>query len=80
MEKIVHFLADAYIIIIIIRAVLSWMRHNPNQPLIKFIYEVTEPPLRLIRQYVPNFGGLDISPIILIFAVYLIENILVKIL
>jgi len=80
METIVDFLADAYIIIIIIRAVLSWIQHNPYQPLIKLIYDVTEPPLRLIRQYVPNLGGLDISPIILIFSVYLIESILIKIL
>lgn len=80
MEGIVHFLADGYIIIIIIRAVLSWIQHNPYQLPIKFIYDVTEPPLRLIRQYVPNFGGLDISPIILIFAVYLVESILIKIL
>jgi len=80
MEGIVHFLADGYIIIIIIRAVLSWIQHNPYQSPIKFIYDVTEPPLRLIRQYVPNFGGLDISPIILIFAVYLLEGILIKIL
>ena len=80
MEVIIDFLADAYIIIIIIRAVLSWFRHNPYQPLIKFVYDVTEPPLRLIRQYVPNLSGLDVSPIILIFAVYLLENILIKIL
>ena len=80
MEVIIDFLADAYIIIIIIRALLSWFRHNPHQPLIKFVCDVTEPPLRLIRQYVPNLGGLDVSPIILIFAVYLLENILIKIL
>ena len=80
MEGIVHFIADGYIIIIIIRAVLSRIQHNPYQPLIKFIYDITEPPLRLIRQYVPNFGGLDLSPIILIFAVYLLEGILIKIL
>lgn len=80
MNKIIDVVADAYIIIIIIRAVLSWIPHNPYHPLIKFVYDVTEPPLRLIRQYVPNLGGLDISPIILIFAVYLIKSILIKIL
>ncbi len=79
MISLINFLADAYIIIIIIRAVLSWVQHNPYQPLIKVVYDVTEPPLRLIRQYVPNFGGLDISPVILIFAVYFIEKILIRI-
>lgn len=80
MINLIDFLADAYIIIIIIRAVLSWIQHNPNHPLIRFVYQVTEPPLRFIRQYVPNFGGLDISPIILIFGVYIIEKIIIRIL
>lgn len=79
MTGLIHFLADAYILLIIIRAVLSWIQHSPSQPLIKFIYQITEPPLRFIRQYVPNFGGLDISPVILIVAVYIIERILIRI-
>jgi YggT family protein len=79
MTGLIHFLADAYILLIIVRAVLSWIQHNPYQPVIKFIYQVTEPPLRFIRQYVPNFGGLDISPVILIFAVYIAERILIRI-
>jgi len=79
MTGLISFLADAYIILIIIRAVLSWVQHNPYQPVIKFIYQVTEPPLRLIRQYVPNVGGLDLSPVILIFAIYIIERILIRI-
>ncbi|UCE05977.1 MAG: YggT family protein [bacterium] len=80
MINLVHFVADAYIIIIIIRVLLSWISHNPYHPLIRFVYQVTEPPLRTIRQYVPNLGGLDISPIILIFAIYIIEKILIRIL
>lgn len=77
MAGLISFLSRAYIVIIIVRAVLSWVQHNPHQPLIKFIYQVTEPPLRLIRQYVPDVGGLDVSPVILIFAIYIIERILV---
>lgn len=80
MIGLVNFIADAYIIIIIIRAVLSWIRHDSNQALIRFVYQVTDPPLGFIRQYVPNIGGLDISPVILIFAVYITKNILTKIL
>lgn len=79
MDKLINFVANAYIIIIIIRAVLSWVHHNRYQPLIRFVYDVTEPPLRLIRQYVPNLSGLDISPVILVFAVYLLQKILIAI-
>jgi YggT family protein len=79
MASLIHFLGDAYILVIIVRAVLSWIRPNPYNPVIKFIYQITEPPLRFIRQYLPNLGGLDISPIILIFIIYLIERIAIRI-
>ena len=79
MASLIHFLADAYILVIIVRAVLSWIRPNPYQPIVQFIYQITEPPLRFIRQYLPNLGGLDISPIILIFVIYLVETILIRI-
>jgi len=80
MIELIRFLADAYIIVIIVRVLLSWIRHNPYHPLIRIVYQITEPPLSFIRQYVPNLGGLDISPIILIFAIYIIERILIRIL
>lgn len=80
MIRLVQFLSDAYVFIIIARVLLSWVRHNPYNPIIRFIYQVTEPPLLWIRRYVPNFGGLDISPMILIFAVIILEKIILRIL
>ena len=79
MASLIHFLGDTYILVIIVRAVLSWIRPNPYNPVVKFIYQITEPPLRFIRQYLPNLGSLDISPIILIFIIYLIERIAMRI-
>jgi YggT family protein len=38
------------------------------------LYRLTEPALRPIRQFLPNFGGLDISPVILLLAIWLIEQ------
>ena len=76
----IRFLSDAYVFIVIVRVLLSWVRHNPYNPIIRFIYQITEPPLLLIRRYVPNFGGLDISPMILIFAVMILEKIVIRIL
>lgn len=79
MNNVIHLLADAYIIIIIVRVVLSWISHNPYHPIIRFVYQVTEPPLYQIRRYVPTFGGLDFSPVILIFGVLIVESILTRI-
>ena len=39
-----------------------------------FLYKITEPPLRPIRRFVPNFGGIDISPIILVFGLIFVRN------
>jgi YggT family protein len=80
MVALIHFLSDAYVFVIVIRVLLSWIRHNPDHPLIRIVYQITDPPLDLIRRYVPNFGGLDISPMILIFAIILIEKLIIRIL
>ncbi|MDZ7265288.1 MAG: YggT family protein [candidate division KSB1 bacterium] len=79
MGALIHFVADAYIFIIIIRVILSWIDHNPSNPLIQLVYQITEPPLNWIRSMVPSLGGLDISPMILILVIYVLESILTRI-
>jgi len=80
MIGLIDFLADAYVMVIFARVILSWISHNPYHPIIRFIYQITEPPLALIRRYVPPLGGLDLSPLILFFAVLILEKILIGIL
>ena len=72
----IQFVIDLYIIVVIVRVVLSWIPHDRQNSIIQFIYQLTEPPLSWIRQWIPNLGGLDISPIILILALTLIKRIL----
>ena len=67
-------LINIYIWLLIAQAILSWLlafgvvnRFNRAVAVIgDFLYRVTEPALRPIRAFLPNFGGVDISPIILI--------------
>ena len=42
--------------------------------LMDFLYKITEPALRPIRRFVPNFGGIDISPIILVLGLIFVRN------
>ena len=79
MRGLISFIANVYTLIIIARVLLSWVSHNPSNPVIKFIHEITDPPLRWIRRYVPLFGGIDISPMILILGIYILERILLSI-
>lgn len=71
---------EVYSWILIVRILLSWIRHNPYQPIIRFIYEVTEPYLRIFRRIVPAYGGVDFSPIVAFFALRIIEWIIIRIL
>ena len=71
-------LIRVYMVLILIRVVLSWVRPNPNNPAVQVINNLTEPILAPIRRVIPHIGGgLDISPIVLFILFYLIISILV---
>ncbi len=72
---IVLFLAK---IVIIARAVLSWVSPDPYNPIVRMIYQISEPILFPIRKRVPYFGGIDWSPIIAIIAIIFLESFLVQ--
>jgi YggT family protein len=78
-------LITIYIWLLVAQAVLSWLlafgvvnRYNRGIAVIgDFLYRVTEPLLRPIRAFLPNFGGIDISPIILILTLMFLRRLLV---
>ena len=75
---IVDFLFTVYTWIIIGRAVISWVNADPYNPIVRFLYEATEPLLAPIRRMIPfSTGGLDLSPIILIVAIMFLQSFLV---
>jgi YggT family protein len=73
-----------YMWVIIIAAIFSWLyafgvldtRNQIVAAIGRTLYQLTEPALRPIRRYVPSFGGLDISPVILILIIILIREII----
>lgn len=72
---------NIYIWFIIASAVFSWLYAfnivNPRNPFVaqvgSFLYKVTEPALAPIRRYLPDLGGVDISPIVLFIIIYFIR-------
>lgn len=67
--------------VIIGRALASWFSADPNNGLVRFLIDATEPMLRPIRRYVPLVGpGIDLSPLILILALLFIQEFLVGLL
>ena len=71
---------DLYMLVVFVRVILSWIPHNPYQPVIRIIYQITDPPLKQIRQWLPPMAGMDFSPVVLIFALYFLKMILISIL
>ncbi|MBT8334611.1 MAG: YggT family protein [Deltaproteobacteria bacterium] len=75
---IIDFLLTAYMWIIIGRAVISWVNADPHNPIVRFLFEVTEPLLGRIRRIIPtSMGGIDFSPVILIVIIMFLQSFLV---
>ena len=73
-----------YIYLLVGQAIVSWLlafgvvnRYNRGVAVISdFLYRITEPALRQIRNYMPNFGGIDISPMILIILLIFADHVI----
>ncbi|MGD8668371.1 MAG: YggT family protein [Desulfobacterales bacterium] len=67
---VVDYVLVFFMIIIIARAVLSWVSPDPYNPIVRFIHNVTEPILIQIRKRLPMmYGGIDFSPIVVILII-----------
>jgi len=74
---LLHFLFSAAIIVVIARAVLSWVSPDPYNPIVRIIIQLSEPLLYPVRRRLPMFGGMDLSPMLVILAVYFLDDFLV---
>jgi len=70
---------NIYMWLIIARALLSWVNPDPYNPIVRFLYNVTEPLLSWLRRRIPVvFGGLDLSPLIIIAVIMFLRIFLVQ--
>ena len=68
----------AYMWLIIVRALLSWVNPDPWNPVVQFLTRVTEPVLAPIRRRLPTWRmGIDLSPLVAILAIYFVQWFLV---
>jgi YggT family protein len=86
--KILLLLLDVFFWIIIIQVVLSWLiafdvvniRNPQARNLVDMINKITEPVYRPLRKIIPPIAGIDITPIIVIFGISLLKNLVVQLL
>lgn len=77
--EIVHTLLNVYIWVVIIAALLTWVRPDPTNPIVQVLYRLTEPAYTLLRRYVPTvFNGIDLAPLIIIIGLQVIDVIFVR--
>ena len=78
LANILDFVLYSYMIVVIARAVLSWVSPDPYNPIVRFLYNVTEPILYRIRRVLPfSTGGIDFTPMILILVILFLRWFLV---
>jgi YggT family protein len=82
--EVILIVLDLYVWLLIASAILSWLiafnvvntRNQFVAAVAEFLYRITEPVLAPIRRLLPNLGGLDISPIILILLIFLVQKLI----
>ena len=74
----INFIFEVLNIILIIRIIFSWLPHNRYHPIIKFIYDITEPILKPFRNMIGPIGGIDFSPIIVFILLRILQNMIIS--
>jgi YggT family protein len=79
--SLINFMLQIYLWIVIIRAVLSWIRPNPDNPIVRFIYGLVDPLTYKISKVIPTrFGMMDFAPVILIVLILIVQTLVVRLL
>ena len=76
--KIADIALTLYMYMIIGSAILSWVNPDPYNPIVRFLRRATDPVLDRIRSKMPYLGGVDLSPLAVILAIYFLQNFIVR--
>jgi YggT family protein len=75
---VIEILLNIYMWIVIARALISWVNPDPYNPIVNFLYRATEPVLSRVRRIIPDLGGIDLSPLIVLLIIYFLKEFLVR--
>jgi len=78
--QLLHTVITIYIWIIIIAALFSFVRPDPTNPLVRFIYQITEPAFNWVRRKMPFviLSGMDLSPLVILLALQFVDTLLLR--
>lgn len=75
---VIHVLLVALMIVVIARAVLSWVSPDPFNPIVRIINQLSEPVLYPVRRRIPFIAGIDFSPMVVLLAAVFLDDFLVR--
>lgn len=77
--QVVNLAFQVYIFIVVARALISWVGPDPYNPIVRFLYRATDPVLDRLRRFLPlEFGGIDLTPVALLLALYVVKDLLLN--
>ena len=79
LKSVIDIFFELWILAIVARVILSWIRPQKRNKLIELIEEVTDPLMNFLKKYIPRFGMLDLSPIFAIIGLEMARAILLSI-
>lgn len=80
LETLIYYVAQALTLLIIVRALLSWVPSlDYGHPVIRAIVRVTDPVLLPIRRLIPPLGGIDVTPIVALLLIQLASRLLLSV-
>lgn len=77
---LVQLLFGLYSFAIIARVFIGWTQVDPYHPAIQFLYRITEPVLAPLRSRIPPIGMVDISPLVALLILFVLERIVIALL
>ena len=85
--RLLHFALEIYFYIIIASVIISWLiafdvlnvRNPQAQNLVNLLNKLTEPVYKPLRKYIPAIAGIDITPIVVIFGIFLLQELVIRV-
>lgn len=76
--NLIQLAANLFSFLVLARVIMSWFTPDPSNPLVGLVYRFTEPVLAPVRNFLPALGGMDFSPILILFGVQIAERVLIN--
>lgn len=71
--SLVNVVLSLYFMLVFLRVLMSWLNPDPRNPMVSILYSLTEPVMAPARRLLPPIGGLDLSPIVVLFAISILQ-------